>query len=441
MSATRNNTVPLQSHPAVQRQRGFLTPSTDFVMPAKTKKAGSAPSTSLRPPLSDTNTSQSNSKPTPLPSLTSKIQAGPTSQGLASIRPNDGSEPGGRKPENSGGQPTVNRKKQKRREKEAAKKATEQRTERESLAQNGYTPTARGPARGYFREETEHFHHGYADELGDGNDEFYSGDEGQIYGQGGLLRNGFDQMEQVPNGVAGKRKKKTKRPGPIPGFPPSQAVNPSSMLRNTTPLTRPHLPSTPSLSAAALRSAHQNFTHDQIWNTSTQAERENIKQFWLELGEEERRSLVKVEKEAVLRKMKEQQKHSCSCTVCGRKRTAIEEELEVLYDAYYEELEQFANHNNDLSNGAAIMSDPRAYGHLRTQRHPMAGQYPVERSGHEPIEDDEDLDDEEYDDDDEPYSDDDIEEIPRGPPDFFTFGNSLTVKGKSEKAARKFHAN
>ena len=39
--------------------------------------------------------------------------------------------------------------------------------------------------------------------------------------------------------------------------------------------------------------------------------------------------------------MKEQQKHSCSCTVCGRKRTAIEEELEVLYDAYYEELEQY----------------------------------------------------------------------------------------------------
>jgi len=42
--------------------------------------------------------------------------------------------------------------------------------------------------------------------------------------------------------------------------------------------------------------------------------------------------------------MKEQQKHSCTCVVCGRKRVAIEEELEVLYDAYYEELEQYANH-------------------------------------------------------------------------------------------------
>jgi len=38
--------------------------------------------------------------------------------------------------------------------------------------------------------------------------------------------------------------------------------------------------------------------------------------------------------------MKEQQRHTCSCSVCGRRRTAIEEELEMLYDAYYEELER-----------------------------------------------------------------------------------------------------
>jgi hypothetical protein len=52
---------------------------------------------------------------------------------------------------------------------------------------------------------------------------------------------------------------------------------------------------------------------------------------------------VRLEKETVLRKMKEQQKHSCSCAVCGRKRNAIEEELEVLYDAYYDELESYAS--------------------------------------------------------------------------------------------------
>ncbi|KAL9545581.1 hypothetical protein MBANPS3_007083 [Mucor bainieri] len=82
-----------------------------------------------------------------------------------------------------------------------------------------------------------------------------------------------------------------------------------------------------------------------IWtSTNYTEERQRIREFWLQLSEEERRSLVKVEKEAVLRKMKEQQRHSCNCSVCGKKRprTAIEDELEVLYDAYYEELEQYA---------------------------------------------------------------------------------------------------
>lgn len=60
---------------------------------------------------------------------------------------------------------------------------------------------------------------------------------------------------------------------------------------------------------------------DEFWSsTSTTQERQKIREFWLELGEEDRRSLVKIEKEAVLRKMKEQQRHSCNCTVCGKKR-------------------------------------------------------------------------------------------------------------------------
>jgi hypothetical protein len=61
----------------------------------------------------------------------------------------------------------------------------------------------------------------------------------------------------------------------------------------------------------------------KIWSTSTTEERERIKDFWLGLGEPERRNLVKIEKDTVLRKMKEQQKHSCSCAVCGRKRSVF----------------------------------------------------------------------------------------------------------------------
>ncbi|KAG9612998.1 hypothetical protein KCV04_g16888, partial [Aureobasidium melanogenum] len=113
------------------------------------------------------------------------------------------------------------------------------------------------------------------------------------------------------------------------------------------------------MSTGALRSTQRSSRQDRIWNTSTQEERERIKQFWLTLSEEERKSLLKIEKEAVLRKMKEQQKHSCSCTVCGRKRIAIEEELEVLYDAYYDELEQYAHHQSGEP-GHGMLPPPRS---------------------------------------------------------------------------------
>ncbi|KAK9467732.1 hypothetical protein V1512DRAFT_235697 [Lipomyces arxii] len=154
---------------------------------------------------------------------------------------------------------------------------------------------------------------------------------------------------------------------------------------------------------------------DRIWNTNTNEERERIKDFWLSLGEDERRSLVKVEKEAVLRKMKEQQKHSCSCSVCGRKRTAIEKELEVLYDAYYEELEQYANQQQKYG--------PVPPPSLRPPYLSLNGHH----HDHIPIDDDDDDLDE-----DDDYSETDqppellSHDIPR---DFFNFGNSLTVQG------------
>ncbi|CAG8567974.1 4857_t:CDS:2 [Acaulospora colombiana] len=144
---------------------------------------------------------------------------------------------------------------------------------------------------------------------------------------------------------------------------------------------------------------------DGIWNTNNNEERQRIREFWLQLGEEERRSLVKVEKEAVLKKMKEQQKHSCSCTVCGRKRTAIEEELETLYDAYYEELELYANQQQFGSSNIEYRNDPNA-------------------------EYDEEDDDEEYEDDED--DEDDYEGSEQGSDsrkELFNFGNSLTVKG------------
>ena len=92
-------------------------------------------------------------------------------------------------------------------------------------------------------------------------------------------------------------------------------------------------------------------------------EREKIRDFWSHLTVSERRSLVNLEKQQIIRKMKEQQRHTCSCTVCGRRRCVdnrnpsprfftdiassrmeIEEEIEFLFDAYYEELDDYAEH-------------------------------------------------------------------------------------------------
>jgi hypothetical protein len=89
------------------------------------------------------------------------------------------------------------------------------------------------------------------------------------------------------------------------------------------------------------------------------SEREKIRDYWLGLPHDKRWKMVQLEKETVLRKMKEQQRHGCTCAVCGRKRNAIEEELEVLYDAYYDELEQYAlQQRRYQSSGGAIPPPP-----------------------------------------------------------------------------------
>ncbi len=120
---------------------------------------------------------------------------------------------------------------------------------------------------------------------------------------------------------------------------PSPTTRSSSKAASKAPLAHPyphthphHHPSPPSSNAsqsqkhrppsAQVSSSRNNPNiNNKIWSTSSSEERERIKEFWLGLGEEERRNLVKVEKEAVLKKMKEQQRHSCACAVCGRKRS------------------------------------------------------------------------------------------------------------------------
>ncbi|KAI9097365.1 salt tolerance down-regulator-domain-containing protein [Phlyctochytrium arcticum] len=192
---------------------------------------------------------------------------------------------------------------------------------------------------------------------------------------------------------------------------------------------------------------HQHRRAD-IWYKSDAEEKQRIRAFWLQLGEEERRMLVQLEKEAVLKKMKEQQKQTCSCSVCGRKRTVIEEELEILYDAYYEELENFANDQSGkaLPHGSSLPAIPpgseadphhlhqavaAAHAHIIAHAVASPGRRAIIQHRHQ---DEEDGEYEDEEDDEEDYEHDPSESI-------FEFGSSLTVKGGILTVADDFLKN
>ncbi|KAJ7271214.1 hypothetical protein C8J57DRAFT_1508168 [Mycena rebaudengoi] len=84
----------------------------------------------------------------------------------------------------------------------------------------------------------------------------------------------------------------------------------SARAQAKAPLAAAYPPAPPA--AAGTAADAPKGKQNKIWSTSSSEERERIRDFWLALGEDERRDLVKVEKDTVLRKMKEQQKHSCS---------------------------------------------------------------------------------------------------------------------------------
>ncbi|KAF7550822.1 hypothetical protein G7046_g7895 [Stylonectria norvegica] len=296
--------------------------------------------------------------------------------------------------------PVVNRKKQKRRQKAAAKAAAEEAAYGHPSPMSSLGRTA---GAGLADHETI---------PSDDDHEYVLGDR--------------DSRSQAANGhlsadAASKKGRKKKKKTTASDSATASPVAAGSVLHSHSSLGAPR----------------SGMSRDKIWSTSNQEERERIKEFWLGLGEDDRKSLVKVEKDAVLKKMKEQQKHTCSCTVCGRKRTAIEEELEGLYDAYYQELEQFANNGE-----APPMLPPAREFALRPPRgmpSSYAGQPPsrgriVEHVGDDEADDEleEVYSEDEVEDDD--YSDDEPPEEfhnshDRDVADFLTFGNSLQVKG------------
>ncbi|KAK3936749.1 salt tolerance down-regulator-domain-containing protein [Diplogelasinospora grovesii] len=317
----------------------------------------------------------------------------------------------------------VNRKKQKRRAKAAAKAAAEQGVTSE--ASNGL-PSPRASHEQHAVDAEQ--------DLSHDDEEQHADDDSQ---QHHSHQNGFADSTSA-KGKKTKKKKKKSTAGDTDDHSSTHHYQPQHHHHHPHPVSvHTHA------SGTSPHSQHRSgISKEKIWNTSSQEERERIKEFWLGLSENERKSLVKVEKDAVLKKMKEQQKHTCSCTVCGRKRTAIEEELEGLYDAYYEELEQYANHPNQGEGPPMLRPRPQSFGSMGSMR-PRG--LPSDHSNHQPShgrivehvgddvdeEGEEEYSDDELDDDD--YSDEEPpEELHRTDyaTDFFNFGNSLTVQGR-----------
>lgn len=340
---------------------------------------------------------------TPVDSAQPSPTAAPSPSTRPASQPDAGNEPA----------PSVNKKKQKRRAKAAAKAAAEQ-AQRGETANGVPSPPATNDQQSADAEADE--------------------DEEEPIARRGAQGEPTTLNGTAPAGTGKSKKSKKKKKNRVVGPSPDEPLNDNQDQNHHNAYPQQHQSRPP-------------------WNTKSQEERERIREFWLGLTESQRKSLVKIEKDAVLKKMKEQQKHTCSCTVCGRKRTAIEEELEGLYDAYYEELEQYANQPNQ-GNGPPMLTPRRSFGAMSGAR-PRG--LPSRYSNHQPsrgriieqLGDDEEepeledegegedeveeiysegeLEDDVYDSQDEPEPEEDLQQTAT---DFLSFGRSLTVQGR-----------
>jgi hypothetical protein len=124
-----------------------------------------------------------------------------------------------------------------------------------------------------------------------------------------LDEDSLSDLEDKTNGsmASKKKKKKKKKTAPTDSLSSVDARPESTTPGSSTNQTTTAMVGNPT-------------NGDRIWNTSDAEERQRIRSFWFQLPERDRRTLVRLEKEAVMEKMKEQQRHACPCAVCGRKR-------------------------------------------------------------------------------------------------------------------------
>ncbi|EIW68662.1 hypothetical protein TREMEDRAFT_74127 [Tremella mesenterica DSM 1558] len=198
---------------------------------------------------------------------------------------------------------------------------------------------------------------------------------------------------------------------------PASTTNPprSARAAGKAPATAPahnhtHHNHPPPAKAPAKSKATTSAPPPKVWQQTSPEARVQIQQFWLELNEAQRRELLSAEVKETMQKMRDQQRNSCACAVCGRKKATVERELQALYTAWYTEMETKVEHQRAAARGQ--IPPPPGAG-------PFPGSVEVDANGQivkldhrapDPKLSAADLDEsDEYDDEDD-FEDDDLEE-------------------------------
>ncbi|KAH3684985.1 hypothetical protein WICPIJ_004017 [Wickerhamomyces pijperi] len=111
------------------------------------------------------------------------------------------------------------------------------------------------------------------------------------------------------------------------------------------PLNHETISPIPSASAASKNSEKSNNKNNTLKSNSASVPtdpallNEELKKYWLTMPLAKKREMLQLERESVFTIMKEQQQVTCNCSVCGKKRDIIEQELKRLYDKYSNSIE------------------------------------------------------------------------------------------------------
>lgn len=127
-----------------------------------------------------------------------------------------------------------------------------------------------------------------------------------------------------------------------------------------------------------------NQAHNNIWDSASIEEQENLKAFWESLTQEKKMELVKIDKKSIMEIFKQENRanhlknisnnqkidnsnnsngnsnsnlnsnNQCSCKYCGRRSNIIEDELDNIYDNHFDDIIDFIHEVRDINDLNAL---------------------------------------------------------------------------------------